>query len=246
MDKTLFLNLCRDYATESRQRNGIGTLSEKTIHAVLKDYMDSNPTHQEQPLAGYVADIYDGSAVVEIQTRAFNKLRSKLDAFLLQEDLPVTIVHPIPHTKYLLWVNEETGEISDRRKSPKTGSPVDVMRELYKIKNYLKNPNLHLHLFFLDVEEYRLLNGWSRDKKRGSVRQERIPIDIAYEVTIDKPEDYRIFLPENLPDHFTSKDYQKSSKVSLSTSQTALNILTHMGTVERIGKDKNMIIYRQS
>ncbi len=246
MDKILFLNLCQEYAEENRLKNGIGTLSEKTIHAVLKDYMDANPAHQEQPLSHYVADIYDGSAVVEVQTRAFNRLRDKLDAFLIKEQLPVTIVHPIAHIKYLRWINEETGEISEPRKSPKKGKPVDVMRELYKIKRYLKDPNLHLHLFFLDVEEYRLLNGWSHDKKRGSVRQERIPIDFSYEITIDSPEDYTIFLPEHLPEVFTSKDFRTLSGTSLSTAQTALNILTYMGVVKRIGKKGNLILYERS
>lgn len=241
MDRQLFLNLCNEYAERGKLPNGIGTLSEKTIHAVLKDYMDSNPFHQEQPFCGYIADIYDGSAVVEIQTRGFDRLRPKLTAFL--KEVPVTIVHPVPDTKWLLWIDEETGEVSPRRKSPKKGSIYSVVPELYKIKSYLKNPNLHFHFIFLDLEEYRLLNGWSRDRKRGSTRQERIPVSFNYEVTIDTAEDYRKFLPEKLPAQFTSKDYAKAAHIPLSTAQTALNILTYMETVERTGKKGNLIVY---
>ena len=65
------------------------------------------------------------------------KLRRKLDTFL--KYYPVTIVYPIVHTKYLYWIDEETGEISSKRKSPKTGTIYDAVPELYKIKMYLNN-----------------------------------------------------------------------------------------------------------
>lgn len=244
MDQLLFQHLCEEYAARERNPSGIGTLSEKTIHAVLKDYMDSNPVHQEQPLLGYVADIFDGSAVVEVQTRSFDRLRGKLSAFL--DQVPVTVVHPIPDTKWLIWVNQETGEQSVPRKSPKSGNILSVMKELYKVKSYLKNPNLHFHFLFLDMNEYRLLNGYSTNRKKGSTRLERIPSCITHEITIDTPEDYQIFLPDTLPDTFTSADLQKQGHVTLSTAQTSLNILTYMETVTRIGKEGNRIQYQKT
>ena len=42
-----------------RQRIGIGTLSEKTVHAVLKNYLQPDEDHHEIPIEGYVADIYN-------------------------------------------------------------------------------------------------------------------------------------------------------------------------------------------
>lgn len=44
-------------------------------------------------------------------------MRRKLDAFL--KIYPVTIVYPIPHVKWLSWIDEESGEMSPKRKSPK-------------------------------------------------------------------------------------------------------------------------------
>ena len=155
-------------------RQGIGTLSEKTVHAVMKNYYAPDTDMHEIPIENFVADIYTGQEIIEIQTRAFNKMRRKLDAFLPL--YPVTIVYPIPHIKWLSWINEETGETSPKRKSPKTGNPYMAFIELYKIRPYLSNPNLHLKLALLDMEEYRLLNGWSRDKKKGSERYDRIPV----------------------------------------------------------------------
>lgn len=84
--------------------------------------------------------------------------------------------------------------------------------ELYKIRPYLSNPNLHLKLALLDMEEYRLLNGWSRDKKKGSERYDRIPVKFAEEVCIDRREDYMQFVPYDLPEQFTAKDLQSTPK----------------------------------
>ena len=70
-------------------RQGIGTLSEKTVHAVMKNYYAPDTDMHEIPIENFVADIYNGQEIIEIQTRAFNKMRRKLDAFLPL--YPVTI-----------------------------------------------------------------------------------------------------------------------------------------------------------
>ena len=45
---------------KNRERNGIGTLSEKTVHAVLKNYYAPDETQHEIPVEGCVADIFNG------------------------------------------------------------------------------------------------------------------------------------------------------------------------------------------
>lgn len=118
----------------------------------------------EIPIENYVADIYTGKEIIEIQTRQFNRMRDKLRAFLPL--YPVTVVYPIPRYKWLIWIDEKSGELSAPRKSPAKGSAYQAFKELYKIKMFLKEPNLHFKFVLLDMEEYRLLNGWSRDRKR--------------------------------------------------------------------------------
>ena len=149
-----------------RQRLGIGTYGEKTVHAILKNYYEPDEDRQEIPIENYVADIYANGEIIEIQTRQFNRMRDKLTAFLPL--YPVTIVYPIPREKWLIWIDEESGELSQKRKSPKKGNPYQAFPELYKIKMFLRDPNLRLKLVLLDMEEYKLLNGWSRDKKKGA------------------------------------------------------------------------------
>ena len=225
-----------------RQRLGIGTLSEKTVHAILKNYYEPDEDRQEIPIENYVADIYSDGEIIEIQTRQFNKLRDKLQTFLSL--YPVTVVYPIPREKWLIWVDEESGELSKKRKSPAKGNPYVAFIELYKIKMFLKDPNLRLRFVLIDMEEYRLLNGWSKDKKKGSTRYDRIPTQLVEEVEINCPEDYMQFVPYELENDFTTKDFAKAAHIPVNLAQTVLNILFFVGTVERVGKQGRAYLYR--
>lgn len=224
-----------------RQRLGIGTLSEKTVHAILKHYYEPDETKHEIPVGGFVADIQSGDRIIEIQTRQFDRLRGKLEAFL--QEYKVTVVYPIPYEKWLIWIDEETGNLSKKRKSPAKGSAYIAFAELYKIKKYLKHPNLEFRFAMLTMEEYRLLNGWSRDKKRGSSRYDRIPGEFVEEVEISRPEDYMQFIPIELETDFTSREFAESAKIPVALAQTVLNILYEMGVVTRVGKKGNLYLY---
>lgn len=241
-DEARFEEVKRKIIGVDRQRLGIGTLSEKTLHAVLKNYYEPDEDRQEIPIENFVADIYSDGQIIEIQTRQFNRMREKLSAFLPL--YPVTIVYPIPREKWLIWIDEESGELSTRRKSPKKGTPYMAFAELYKIKMYLKDPNLKLRLVLVDMEEYRLLNGWSHDKKKGSTRYDRIPIRLVEEVEIEQPKDYMQFIPYELEEPFTVKDFAAVVHIPTSLSGTVLNLLYYMGVVRRVGKKGNAFLYQ--
>nr|MBP3599298.1 hypothetical protein [Eubacterium sp.] len=240
MDRKVFDQAIEKIVYQERERYGIGTLSEKTLHAVVKNYLEPNEDYHEVPLEGYVADIFRDGAVVEIQTANFNVLRRKLDKFLPL--YPVTIVYPIPATKWVIWVDPETGEEVSRRKSPKKGSPYQAFKELYKIKQYLSHPNLRIRFLFIDLEETKILDGWSYDKKRGATKYDRVPKALVDEMYFERVEDYRMMIPAELSE-FTTKDYAKSAKIPLPHAQTAMNIFHYLKLVERIGKKGNSYVY---
>ena len=103
MDKKRFEEI-RDAAVSSgREGRSIGTYKEKTLHAILKDYYAPDKSMQEISVDGYVADIYTGQEIIEIQTANFNKMRAKLNCFL--PNYPVTVVYPIARIKYLSWID---------------------------------------------------------------------------------------------------------------------------------------------
>lgn len=241
IDRELFREACEKIVAQERSRGGIGTLGEKTIHAVVKHYMVPREEYHEVRCGKYVADILFEGEITEIQTANFNVLRRKLEAFL--EEYEVTVVYPIPAVKWLIWMDEETGEISTKRKSPRRGSYYDVFRELYKIRSFLDHSRLHFKLLLLDVEEYRLLNGWSHDRKKGSSRFDRIPVDIRGELMLCEPQDYRYFVPDLLQTPYTSADFAKYAGISKDLARTVLQILSDLSIVRRIGKKGNNILY---
>lgn len=224
-----------------RQRLGIGTLGEKTVHAILKNYYEPDEDRQEIPIENYVADIFADGEIIEIQTRQFDKLREKLKVFLPL--YPVTIVYPIPREKWLTWIDEESGELSTRRKSPKKGNVYHVFPELYKIKMFLKEENLRIRPVLLDMEEYRLLNGWSHDKKKGSSRYDRIPTAFIEETDISCSADYMQFVPYDLPNRFTVNDFAKAAHIPAALARVTVNILHYMETVEQVGKLGRAYLY---
>lgn len=224
-----------------RARQGIGTLGEKTVHAIVKLYMEPETDYHEIPIDGYVADIYREGNIIEVQTANFNKLREKLDCFL--KNYEVTIVYPIPHIKLLRWLDEETGTVSTGRKSPKKGNPYQAFKELYKIKNYLSNQHLHLRFLLIDLEEIRLLNGWSRDKKKGSVRYDRIPMELVGELQIDGREDYMQMIPIELGDTFTAAEYAKAAHVSPGIAGMAVQVLRYLDIIRMTGKKGRAYVY---
>ncbi len=230
------------YLNSRKERYGIGTLQEKTVHGILKDYYAPDKDMQEIPINGYVADIFTGEEIIEIQTANFNKMRSKLESFLPK--YPVTIVYPIPHIKWLSWMNEETGECSPLRKSPVKGNIYKAFYELYKIKAYLNHPNLRLCFPLLDIEEYRLLNGWSKDKKKGSCRYDRIPVTLVEEVRFERVEDYMQLIPYELTEPFTVAEFSKAVKIKNHDAQTVLHILHYLNIIERCGKNGRAYLYQ--
>lgn len=244
MDCARFLAVCEQAANNRKAGKGIGTLGEKCLHAALKDYLCPDREQQEVAVGRYVADILCADGVIEIQTRGFERLREKLAYFL--ELGPVTVVYPIAHRKWLSWIDEETGEVGKKRRSPKVGSVYDAFYELYKIKPLLSHPNLRLHLLLVDVEDYRRLNGWSCDKKRGSTRSQRIPTALAGELCVSSPTQYRLLVPDALEASFTTKDYAAAAKLPLNRAQTALNVLCSVGAVRKAGKQGRLVLYTRA
>lgn len=225
------------------QLQKIGTLKEKTLHSVIKNYIEPDEQKQEVKLGRFYVDILNDSGIVEVQTQNFNLLRRKLDVFLPEHT--VTVAYPMIAEKWLYWIDEETGEVSKRRKSPIRGSYYRAFVELYKIKQYLTNSNLRIRLMLINMEEYRMLNGWSEDKKKGSTRHDRIPMSIVEEQIISTVEDYQMLIPPTLGETFTSKDFMKEAKISPKMAQCGMNVLFYVGAVERVGKKGNAYVYKR-
>ena len=230
-----------------KEENVIGIQKEKILHKTLKYYICSDESKHEIKInklgSGILyADVYDNEMIYEIQTRGFNKLREKLNEFLIEHK--VTIVHPIAHKKNIYKVFE-TGEIVGPVKSPKTGKVYEVFKELYKIKSYLNNPNLKLKIILIDMDEYRYVVEKKHARSSGYIRDKQIPKNIYHIYDFNNKSDYITLLKDlNLEENFTSLDLKKASKINKTLATVTLNILTYLEVVERIGKKGNNYLYK--
>ncbi|MBQ9082788.1 MAG: hypothetical protein IJY28_04740 [Clostridia bacterium] len=215
---------------------GIGTLGEKSIHAILKYYFEEDAQNHECPVENGVADIIGAHGVIEIQTRQFHRLGAKL-ARLLPEG-PVTVVYPVIRRKRILWINPDTGELIRSGAFRAFRKPESVFQELYRIRSYVTHPNFRLCIVVMDAEDFR------RENSR-TTKIDRIPtalIDVQYYAV---PSDFRVFLPDGLPETFSSAQLAKIRKISRTDAQQLLRMLVLLGQAEVIGKDGRTNIYRR-
>lgn len=244
MDRERFSEICMRYRDRIRERAGIGTLGEKTLHAVLKDYFQEDERFQEFTVDGYVADVVRGGEVVEIQTRDLYRLAPKISTFLVENR--VTVVHPIALTKTVFWMDPETGECISQRKSNKKGKVIDILPELYGLRQFLVNEKFRICVLLLNVNEYRVLDGYGKDKKKRATKLDRYPTALIDEIYLENAEDYRRFLPDELPEEFASSDFRIAAKCDMFTAQRSLNILSQLGILECIGRRGRQKSYRIS
>lgn len=241
MSESDFLRAVEKITECRRESKGIGTLGEKTLHAVLKEYYEPDGDSQEVKIGSYVADIVGENGIIEIQTRNLGALTKKLECFLEATD--VTVVHPVAQVKYLSWLDEQTGELSKPRKSPKFSDEYSVLWELYKLRKFIKNPRFHFVICFLEVLEIRSLNGWSENKKKGSTRFDRIPKKLLSELKLYSKEDYMQFVPVTVEKDFTSADFASAVGKSRENARQMLCILEAAGVVQRTGKKGRNILF---
>ena len=243
MDKLSFMRAQSAVLGEGIERAGIGTLSERALHRILKLSVEPNEEFHEKKILGSVADIQNERGIIEIQTRAFERLVPKLSKFLSEHT--VEVLYPIARQKRLHWIDPETGEISPPRKSPKAGKPSDAFYELYKIRAFLGRENFSVRLVFLDMEEYRYRNGYGKDKKRGAPRIERIPTAFCEEMLLASREDYRIFLPASLGEEFTAKQYAKAIGQKPRYAYLGLRILKDcFGLISHVRTEGREYVYK--
>jgi len=242
MDQKKFSLLCKLHRTSIRERVGIGMLGEKTVHAVLKDYFEEDRSFQEVKVGRYYADIAKEGNIIEIQTRDLYRLHDKISTFIVENH--VTVVYPIAVSKRIFWMDPLTGECISDRKSSKRRCELETLFELYGLRDFLLHENFRICVMLLEVNEYRIQDGYGKDRKKRATKLDSVPVDLKDEFYLEKKEDYLRFLPKDLPEIFTSSDFGSASKCKLYIAQRALNILTKIGLLVIIGKDGKKNLYK--
>ncbi|MDL2215994.1 hypothetical protein LJB77_02945, partial [Ruminococcaceae bacterium OttesenSCG-928-N02] len=163
-----------------------------------------------------------------------SKLKNKLDAFLPLA--PLTVVYPVAAVKWVRWLDTQTGELTDPRRSPKKGMCADVLHELVYIKDYFHHENLRFMVPLIEVEEVRLLNGWGAAGKRGAHRAANYPIALLDVQHIAGAKAFKNLLPPGLTRPFTAAQLAKAMQRGPHFGTRAANALRAMGSIQQVGK----------
>ena len=236
LQKAYFDRLCSEVLTSSQPEGegGIGTLGEKRMHALIKRYLCPNADFHEVAMEGarYVADVRVGDEILEVQTGGFFPMKKKIDYYLQKTPCQVTVVHPIPAVKWISWIDPVTYDISKPKRSPRRGTLLDLLPELYSLLPMLKNERLSFRVLLLEVQEFRWRNGYSRDRKRGSERYERLPVSLLEDRSFTTPEDFAALLPEELKTgEFTVKQFSAATHLRGRDAYSAVHALEEMGVL---------------
>jgi len=223
-------------------RNSIGLLSEKTLHTIVKDFYARDEESKEVKVGDFVADICFDNKIIEIQNGNFGHLREKLKAFLPK--YKVNVVYPIPYNKWTIWIDKESGELLAKNKTHGIYNVYNIFKELYLIRDFLENPSLTVTILRIDMEEYRINDGWGKDGKRGSHRYDRVPVRLSDEIVLNSALDYSYFLPKDM-EEFTSKEFSKSVKYRGRYFSGVIKILEELNLIEKCGKKGRAFLYRK-
>jgi hypothetical protein len=222
---------------------GIGVYAESSLHASLKLLVAEPGDRFEVRVAGKVADILKPSGdIVEIQTQAFGKLRSKLTAF--RPEHRVKVVYPIAIERIIFTLDPKTGDVLSRRKSPKRGKIEDIFEELVYYPDILSISGLSLEILLVHLEEVRIKDGRGSWRRKGvSIHDKRL-VDVEERRILKKPADILSLLPPDLPGEFTSADIAGLLGRNRRLGGAVAYVLARSGLSEAVGKQGRLILYR--
>jgi hypothetical protein len=233
----------------SASSEGIGTLHETALHAALKAWYAQPGDELEVEVDGFVIDLRRGPLLIEIQTRNFATLKRKLTRLI--ERHPVRLIHPIAKEKWIVRLAADGKSVVSRRKSPKRGQVETLFTELVSFPELVAHPNFTLEVALTQEEELqcRAKRGEDRHaawRRKGWRICDRRLLNVVERVELTSPADYGRFLPDALPQPFTSSHLAAAAHQPLYVAQKMTYCLRKMGVIECVGKRGGAVLYTRA
>ena len=221
---------------------GLTTYREGSLHAALKALYAGTGDRVEEPVDGFVVDVSRPDELVEIQTGSFASAARKLRR--LVEDHRITLVYPIGLERLLVTVDAD-GSVTERRRSPRKGSVLDVFEELVAFPELVAHPNFGLELVLIREEEIRgpVPNGARYRYPRRWWRLDRRLVEVVRTIRVDTAADLLALLPDGLGPEFTSADIAAAGRTSRRIAGRAAYCLTRAGAIGVVGKMGRLQLY---
>ena len=221
--------------------SGIGLLNEKPLHAALKQWYARPGDRFEVPVDGFVIDIVRDDLLIEIQTRNFASIKSKLTR--LVHSHPVRLIYPIVQEKWIVRLAIDNGGGAMRRKSPKRGRFEDLFWELVSIAQLLSNPNFTLEVLMISEEEVRRYGGKRHWRRRGWLIEGRRLLEVLDQRVFRESADWLGFLPDGLGS-FTTRELATGMNTRRELAQKMAYCLREGRMIELIGRRGRANLYR--
>jgi hypothetical protein len=216
-------------------------VTEQSLHNQLKEWYAQPGDLVEATLDDYKVDIIRNDLLIEIQTRNFSAIKSKLENLLKEHK--VRLIHPVPYLKWIIRLDKYGKQVSKRR-SPKKGRVEEVFDELVYIYKLLEHPNLELEVLLVNMEEYLIDDGRGSWKRRRWSIHDRKLINVQERKVFKTSNDFLLLLPESLQSEFTARNLAKASKLRIRLAQKIVYCLRHLGLLEVYSKKRRANVYR--
>lgn len=222
--------------------NQIGQLNEQHLHKALKHHYAGENDLIECLIEGYVVDVVREDGLIEVQTGNFSAVRQKI--IDLVQNHPVKLVYPIAIEKWLVKLPENgiPGE-PKRRKSPKTGRKEAIFTELVSFPALMQHENFSVELALIQEEEVRRFSEGSHWRSHGWKTVERRLVRIIQTVCYENVSQMARFLPETLPERFTTSDLRAELSISRGLAQKMAYCLREMDAIRQVGKRGRSNLY---
>lgn len=235
------VNLILKKPSGLKPKFNINLTNEKSLHSAIKHWFSQPGDLIETEVNTFIIDIVRGNTLIEIQTGNFNALKRKLTKLL--PHYKVKLVYPIIRQKWILTLTDDGSTILSRRKSPKTGTFVEVFSELLHISQFVQSPNFTIELLLVDVEELQLANGKGSWRRKGKSILDRKLLAVVANKAINHSIELLDFLPDNLPTQFTNKILAQHSRYSIYVCRKITYCLKKIGLIKQIGKSGRELLY---
>jgi hypothetical protein len=217
-------------------------MTEHSLHLDIKEWYSLLGDKFEVKVDDFVIDVVRGGLLIEIQTRNFSAIKSKLAS--LVEKHRVRLVYPISGRKWILRITERS-EVISRRRSPRKGKLVDLFYELVRIPSLVDAENFSLEVLVIEEEEVRCNDGKGSWRRRGVSITDRKLINVTDRVLFKNSKDFLRFLPEDLDELFTNKMIARKTGISITLARKVTYCLRKMGAIVNVGKNGKELMFRR-
>lgn len=213
----------------SDTNEGIGTLSETTLHAQLKELYAGTDGEMEVPVDGFIADVIKDERIIEIQTGNFSKIRDKLRT--LTKSHRVMLVYPVAAEKWIIKRRDIPGEKLQKRKSPKHGGIEELFYELVSMPRLINSRNFSIEVALTEEEDIRVRSEDASWRRRGWKTVDRKLLKVIDKARFRQSADFLAFLPPSLDTPFTNKELAAATGYAKRLAQKITYCLRKMGVL---------------